>query len=99
MNCIPQTNSRLANILEELLENEKTYITSLKNGINNYMTAFDDKNLPDALRGQKYHMFGNMHRIKDFHESDFYPALQKCNRDVTAISNTFYEFIQVIGSN
>lgn len=86
---------RLANILDELLDNERTYVSVLQTGIRNYMHVFDGNDLPDTLRGQKYHMFGNMHRINDFHEHEFYPALLKCNRDIVAISNTFYDYIQV----
>lgn len=83
------------NIIDELLENERTYVSVLRSGIQNYMSVFNDKELPSGLRGQKYHIFGNMHRLADFHENEFYPALQKCKMDITAISNTFLDFIQV----
>lgn len=90
-----RSSNQLFNILQELLENERVYVESLNNGIRNYMKMFDDVNLPNTLRGQKFRLFGNVNRIRDFHEMVFYPALQKCDMDIVAISHTFNEFIQV----
>lgn len=51
--------------------------------------------MPLVLRGQMYRVFGNVHRIKDFHEKIFFPALQQCNMDIVKICNTFCDFIEV----
>lgn len=51
--------------------------------------------MPASLRGQMYRIFGNVHRIKDFHENIFFPALRQCNMDIVKICNTFCEYIEV----
>lgn len=76
--------------------NEETYIRSLNQGIDGYMENFNRKGMPLELRGQKYRVFGNIHRIKDFHENIFFPALQECNMDIVKICSIFCEFIEVI---
>lgn len=87
--------SQITNTVEELLFNEETYIRSLNHGINGYMKNFTSKEMPSVLRGQMYRVFGNVHRIKDFHEKIFFPALQQCNMDIVKICNTFCDFIEV----
>lgn len=83
------------NILKELIGNEESYIRSLNEGISGYMNNFDQIDMPSSLRGQKYRVFGNIERIKEFHEKYFYPALAECNLDIVKICNTFCEFIDV----
>lgn len=90
-----QIHSQITNTVEELLYNEETYIRALNNGIDGYMKNFTRKEMPPILRGQKYRVFGNVHRIKDFHENIFYPALRQCNMDIVKICNTFCDFIEV----
>lgn len=87
--------SQITNTLEELLYNEEMYVRSLNYGINGYMKLFNRKSMPKVLRGQMYRVFGNIHRIKDFHENLFFPALKLCNMDIVKICNTFCDFIEV----
>lgn len=87
--------SQVTNTVEELLYNEETYIKALNNGINGYMKNFSRAEMPPVLRGQLYRVFGNVHRIKDFHENIFFPALKQCNMDIVKICNTFCDFIEV----
>lgn len=85
----------MANIVQELIENEKTYIDKLTNGIRIYVEPLFGKELPRSLRGQMYNIFANVVQIRDFHEQTFYPNLLSCNGDVIALSDTFSKFIQV----
>lgn len=89
--------SKVPHIIDEILTNEQNYIQTLSRGIHVYMSAFDesfDNNAPPAaLLGQKFHLFGNIERIRDFHANTFYPALQQCDpSDVGAICETFCRF-------
>lgn len=89
--------SKVPHIIDEILTNEQNYIKTLSGGIHVYMSAFDesfDNNAPPVtLLGQKYHLFGNIERIRDFHANTFYPALQDCDpSDVRAICETFCRF-------
>lgn len=95
MNSVMDFFSQITNTLEELIYNEEMYIRSLNYGINGYMRNFNRKAMPKVLRGQMYRVFGNIHRIKDFHENVFFPALRLCNMDIVKICNTFCDFIEV----
>lgn len=85
----------MANIVQELVENEKTYIDKLTTGIKNYVEPLSSRNVPRTLRGQMYNIFANIVQIRDFHEQKFYPSLLSCNGDVVALSDTFSLYIQV----
>ncbi|KAJ6647321.1 Pleckstrin likey domain-containing family G member 4B, partial [Pseudolycoriella hygida] len=87
-------DSKIGNIVQELIENEKTYIDKLTIGIKNYVEPLSGNDLPRSLRGQMYNIFANIVQIRDFHESKFYPSLLSCNGDVVALSDTFSMFIQ-----
>lgn len=87
--------SQVTNTIEELLVNEANYINKLNQGINDYMNRFDRKNMPARFRGQKYHVFGNILQIKDFHERIFYPALKQCEMNIFNICKIFRNFIEV----
>lgn len=86
------------NTVEELLFNEEIYIRSLGCGIDGYMKRFEQKQMPIDLRGQQFRVFGNIHRIRDFHETEFFPALRRCEMSIVKICRTFCEFIEVSGS-
>lgn len=83
------------NTVEELLFNEEIYIRSLNCGIDGYMKRYNQKNMPNDLRGQQYRVFGNIHRIRDFHEAEFFPALKRCEMSIVKICRTFCEFVEV----
>lgn len=87
--------SQITNTVEEILYSEETYIKSLNNGIDGYIKNFNRIEMPPSLRGQQYRVFGNVHRIKDFHQNIFYPALKQCNLDIVKICKTFCDFIKV----
>lgn len=88
----------LRNVVDELLNCEKTYIAALDKGVKDYKMAFRDtefkKTLPDALRGKEGTIFGNIDRICDFHRDELLPKLLACDRNVTKICEVFCEFIQ-----
>lgn len=95
INCVGSIFSKLANIVHELIDNEKTYIEKLTQGIKIYVEPLFSKNLPPSLRGQVYNIFANIVQIRDFHEKTFYPSLLACNGDVEALSDTFSLIITV----
>lgn len=86
--------NRLDNIIQELYETEQSYVNTLAKGIEGYLTVFNDRNLPNTLRGQRNKIFGTIERIRDLHQSKFYPNLLECNGDLEKICQTFCKFIQ-----
>lgn len=80
---------KLPQIANELLTTEEDYIRTLETGIQNYVTAMVDKDVPDSLKGQKYHIFGVIDKIYNFHKNQFFPALKNCDNDIINIAETF----------
>ncbi|CAG9812083.1 unnamed protein product [Chironomus riparius] len=87
------STSKLFNIIRELQENEENYVRSLKNGIVNYMTVMNRRELPKTLRGQKHRVFGNIESIYKFHCNEFYPKLVECCEDVEQIAELFTSYV------
>lgn len=87
------SQSKLFNIVRELLENEENYCRSLRTGIANYMAVFGNKDLPKTLRGQKHKIFANIKTIYNFHENEFLPRLTQCSDDPEQIAEVFTSFL------
>ncbi|XP_063707894.1 uncharacterized protein LOC134836635 isoform X2 [Culicoides brevitarsis] len=93
--ALTEKNQRqLSNVVQELIQTEKSYVEGLERGISIYVTPLDRyaRNYP-ALLGKKYHIFGNIERLYAFHKEELLPALLACNDDVIAIATLFYTYI------
>ncbi|XP_065074372.1 uncharacterized protein LOC135698371 [Ochlerotatus camptorhynchus] len=95
----PDSNSslkseRITNIMKELLENEENYVQTLEKGIENYISIMNNKDLPPALRGQRYHIFGNIENIYSFHRDRFLPKLRNNCASIQGIAETFIKLIE-----
>lgn len=92
---LPSKNNviKTCRIIQELMDNEKFYIDSLKQGIDNYISNFDSHLLPNSLVGQKRNLFSNIEAIHDFHETKFLPKLLECDFDPELIANAFTSLI------
>ncbi len=88
------TSSKVLHIVRELLENERTYVQTLKSGIKNYSGSMDTEILPEQLIGQKFRIFGDIEKVYEFHRDEFLPKLIECKEDIQLISETFTSFIQ-----
>ena len=94
LKCFWIIHSKLSNIINELLENEQSYVDTLERGIKNYVTSLDKEKIPPTLRGQKFRIFGNIENIYRFHKLEFLPQLVECNENVTLIADTFVSFLK-----
>ncbi|XP_040167598.1 uncharacterized protein LOC120902695 isoform X2 [Anopheles arabiensis] len=95
----PDSNSslktaRVSSILQELLANEANYVQTLGRGIENYVSIMAGKNLPPGLRGQKYHIFGNIEKIHNLHQNQFLPMLESNRASIAGIAETFIWFLE-----
>lgn len=92
---LPSKNNviKTCRIIQELIDNEKCYITSLKQGIDNYIKNFESGLLPNDLKGQKRNLFSNIEAIYEFHVTKFFPKLLECDFDPMRIANTFTSLI------
>ncbi|KAL9704579.1 hypothetical protein quinque_008097 [Culex quinquefasciatus] len=87
-------SERITNIMKELLDNEENYVNTLGKGIEDYVSVMHQKDLPMALRGQRYHIFGNIEKIYQFHREIFLPKLRENRASIAGIAETFIKFIE-----
>lgn len=80
--------------MKELLDNEENYVNTLGKGIEDYVSVMHQKDLPMALRGQRYHIFGNIEKIYQFHREVFLPKLRENRASIAGIAETFIKFIE-----
>ncbi|XP_055621765.1 uncharacterized protein LOC129765450 isoform X2 [Toxorhynchites rutilus septentrionalis] len=98
-NSRPDSNSsikseRITSIMKELLENEENYVQTLRKGIEDYMNVMNQKDLPLGLKGQRYHIFGNIESIYELHKDKFLPKLRENRASIQGIAETFIKFIE-----
>ncbi|KRX66644.1 Puratrophin-1 [Trichinella sp. T9] len=63
-------------VVDELLQTEQNYVSSLQYVIENYLPELLRNDLPNQLRGQRSIIFGNIEKIYDFHLNEFLPDLR-----------------------
>ncbi|XP_055597099.1 uncharacterized protein LOC129747101 isoform X2 [Uranotaenia lowii] len=87
-------SERITRVMKELLENEESYVNTLARGIENYISIMQGKDLPPGLRGQRYHIFGNIEHIHELHKDRFLPRLRHNRASIKGIAETFIRFIE-----
>lgn len=80
-------------VIQELLDNERSYIAVLTAGIDHYMLAPADDEQPAAAVQE--HIYGNIIVIRNFHENTFLPALANSGTDVERLCDCFRQYIEV----
>ncbi|XP_055621760.1 uncharacterized protein LOC129765449 isoform X2 [Toxorhynchites rutilus septentrionalis] len=87
--------TKLSYLIEELLITERNYINTLELGITTYITnVFSESTLPPELLNMKYHIFGNIEYIHQFHQSILLPKLIACGKDAVRIADVFCRHIE-----
>jgi pleckstrin homology domain-containing family G member 4 len=59
-----------------MITTERDYARSLYYVIENYMQELMREDIPQALRGQRNVIFGNIERIHEFHQQHFCAELE-----------------------
>ncbi|XP_062575742.1 guanine nucleotide exchange factor DBS-like isoform X1 [Saccostrea cucullata] len=80
-------------VLNELIESEKTYVSQLADIVHGYERKLDDPEMrhliPDALRGRKEILFGNLEQIYRFHKDKFLHELEDCHDAPAKVGQCF----------
>lgn len=74
--------------MREMIGTERDYVRSLHYIIENYTKELMREDIPQALRGQRNVIFGNVERIYEFHQQYFLEELERC---------VCYLFIYMVG--
>uniref|UniRef100_H0WFJ9 Pleckstrin homology and RhoGEF domain containing G4 n=1 Tax=Otolemur garnettii TaxID=30611 RepID=H0WFJ9_OTOGA len=85
----PKSPSRLQLVLAEMVTTEREYVRALDYTIDNYFPELDRPDVPQGLRGQRAHLFGNLEKLRDFHCHFFLRELEACTRHPPRVAYAF----------
>lgn len=80
--------------IEELVQTEREYVRSLNYIINNYVPEFDRADIPASLRGHRSALFGNLERLRDFHQDFLLPELESSQAFPHRLAGIFLRYEQ-----
>ncbi|XP_027002867.2 quattro isoform X1 [Tachysurus fulvidraco] len=69
---------KLQHIMEELLQTEREYVKALGYVMEHYFPELERQDVPQDLRGQRGSIFGNLEKLKEFHQHQFLKDLELC---------------------
>lgn len=76
-----------------MIQTERDYVASLEYVIEHYMPELLREDIPQALRGQRNVVFGNIEKIHEFHSQHFLEELQRCERRPLAVGEAFLRHV------
>lgn len=77
--------------MREMIGTERDYVRSLHYIIDNYMDEMNREDIPQALRGQRNVIFGNVEKICEFHQQYFLHELERCENNPLKVGAVFLE--------
>ncbi|XP_017394790.1 puratrophin-1 [Cebus imitator] len=85
----PRSPNRLQLVLAELVATEREYVRALEYTVVHYFPELDRPDVPQGLRGQRTHLFGNLEKLRDFHCHFFLRELEACTRHPPRVAYAF----------
>ncbi|XP_006878960.1 PREDICTED: puratrophin-1 [Elephantulus edwardii] len=85
----PRCSNRLQLVLAEMVATEREYVRALDYTMENYFPELDRPDVPQGLRGQRAHLFGNLEKLRDFHRHFFLRELEACTRHPPRVAYAF----------
>ncbi|XP_049785919.1 puratrophin-1-like [Schistocerca cancellata] len=84
-----KTQKTLLLIMREMIQTERDYVKSLEYVIQNYIPELLREDIPQALRGQRNVIFGNIEKIFEFHSQYFLQELERCENSPLLVGQSF----------
>lgn len=81
--------------MSEMLQTERDYVRSLQFVIENYLPELLRDDVPQALRGKRNVIFGNVEQIHAFHSRYFLRALERCENNPVHVARVFLEHVRI----
>ncbi|KAL1501723.1 hypothetical protein ABEB36_007000 [Hypothenemus hampei] len=91
-NIDAKTQKTLTYIIKEMIETERDYVKSLDYIIVNYIPELQRDDIPQALRGQRNTVFGNVEKIYEFHRHHFLGELEECENNPLQVGQIFLKY-------
>uniref|UniRef100_A0A8C1BAD9 Quattro n=1 Tax=Cyprinus carpio carpio TaxID=630221 RepID=A0A8C1BAD9_CYPCA len=88
---------KLQRIMEELLQTEREYVRALGYVVENYMPELERPDVPQDLRGQRGSIFGNLEKLRDFHQHHFLQELELCLKEPFCVGRCFLKHKENFG--
>ena len=85
----------LALIMSEMIQTERDYVRSLQFVIENYLPELLREDVPQALRGKRNVIFGNIEQIHQFHNHYFLRALERCEKSPLHVARIFLKHVSI----
>lgn len=79
-------------IMREMVQTERDYVKSLEYIIENYIPELLRDDIPQALRGQRNVVFGNIEKIFEFHSRYFLQELEHCESCPFLVGQCFLKY-------
>ncbi|XP_043286023.1 uncharacterized protein Pura isoform X2 [Venturia canescens] len=76
-------------IMREMIQTERDYVRSLEYIIENYIPELVREDIPQAMRGQRNVIFGNVEKIYEFHSQHFLRELEQCEQSPMMVGQCF----------
>lgn len=87
-----KTQKTLTYIIREMIETERDYVRSLDYVIVNYIPELQREDIPQALRGHRNTVFGNVEKIYEFHRHHFLEELEECENNPLQVGQIFLKY-------
>nr|CAD7591457.1 unnamed protein product [Timema genevievae] len=84
-----KTQKTLLLIMREMIQTERDYVKSLDYIIENYIPELLREDIPQAMRGQRNVIFGNVEKIFEFHNQYFLQELEQCETSPLQVGQCF----------
>lgn len=85
--------SKLQHIMEELLQTEREYVKALGYVMEHYFPELERQDVPQDLRGQRGSIFGNLEKLREFHQHHFLKELELCLRHPFRVGRCFLRHV------
>lgn len=82
-------------IMREMIQTERDYVKSLEYVIENYVPMLLKEEIPQALRGQRNVIFGNIEKIYEFHSQHFVKELERHENCPLQVGESFLKHVSV----
>ncbi|XP_070386938.1 puratrophin-1-like isoform X5 [Dermacentor albipictus] len=79
-------------VMREMVQTERDYVKSLAYIIENYIPELMREDIPQALRGQRNVVFGNIEKIYEFHSLYFLQQLEQCESCPFMVGQCFLQY-------
>lgn len=81
--------------MREMIQTERDYVKSLEYVIENYVPMLLKEEIPQALRGQRNVIFGNIEKIYEFHSQHFLKELERHENCPLQVGESFLKHVSI----